>query len=269
MQAAPAETIELSESWTRALRELDDDLRRRAAAEKTRRAYGADVEHFAAWCTARSLEPAAVGVRDLRRYAASLSQASLKSSSLARKIASLRALYRVLRERGEIAQSPAELLTLPKRPRTLPHVLHRRASSRRSSMRSAARRRLTCATARCSSSPTRRACAPRSSSAPTVVSVDFDGERVRIEGKGGKTRFVPVGEPALQAISRYLERARHALAVDAGEAGALPLEVRACALDLGRAPTPACLVAARRARRRRASARPAPLVRDPPARRRR
>jgi site-specific recombinase XerD len=33
-----------------------------------------------------------------------------------------------------------------------------------------------------------------------------------VEGKGGKTRFVPVGEPALRALTRYLERARAALA---------------------------------------------------------
>ena len=30
---------------------------------------------------------------------------------------------------------------------------------------------------------------------------------MRIEGKGGKTRFVPVGEPALRSIAAYLERA--------------------------------------------------------------
>jgi len=41
--------------------------------------------------------------------------------------------------------------------------------------------------------------------------VDFDGECVRVEGKGGKTRFVPTGEPALRAIGRYLERGRPAL----------------------------------------------------------
>jgi integrase/recombinase XerC/integrase/recombinase XerD len=42
--------------------------------------------------------------------------------------------------------------------------------------------------------------------------VDFDGESVRVEGKGGRTRLVPVGEHALAALSRYLERARPTLA---------------------------------------------------------
>jgi integrase/recombinase XerC/integrase/recombinase XerD len=48
----------------------------------------------------------------------------------------------------------------------------------------------------------------------TIDSVNFDGEQVRIEGKGSKTRLVPVGEPALRALQRYLERARPALAHD-------------------------------------------------------
>ena len=43
------------------------------------------------------------------------------------------------------------------------------------------------------------------------LAVDFDAEEVRVEGKGGKTRIVPVGEPALRAITRYLERGRPAL----------------------------------------------------------
>jgi site-specific recombinase XerD len=50
-----------------------------------------------------------------------------------------------------------------------------------------------------------------------VGSVDFDAEQVRVEGKGGKTRFVPVGEHALAALARYLERARRALDAGTGE----------------------------------------------------
>jgi integrase/recombinase XerC/integrase/recombinase XerD len=46
-------------------------------------------------------------------------------------------------------------------------------------------------------------------------SVEFDAEQIRIEGKGSKTRFVPVGEPALRAVAAYLERGRPAL--DAGD----------------------------------------------------
>jgi site-specific recombinase XerD len=48
-------------------------------------------------------------------------------------------------------------------------------------------------------------------------SVDFDGEEVRVEGKGSKTRIVPTGEPALAAVARYLERGRPALTAGDGE----------------------------------------------------
>lgn len=44
----------------------------------------------------------------------------------------------------------------------------------------------------------------------TVADVDLRGGVVRIEGKGGKDRLVPMGPMARQAMTRYLaERARH------------------------------------------------------------
>jgi integrase/recombinase XerC/integrase/recombinase XerD len=217
VSAATVAASALTERWQLALHELDADLRRRAAAEKTRRAYGGDVEQFAVWCSARSLEPDAVTVRDLRRYAASLSQAALKASSLARKIASLRALYRVLREHGEVAQNPAELMTLPKRPRSLPHVLRpaelaglldRIGATTPLEVRDRAMFELAYASGLRAEELVNLG----------VSAIDFDGEQVRVEGKGSKTRFVPVGETALAAIARYLERARPALAHDGDEA---------------------------------------------------
>jgi integrase/recombinase XerC/integrase/recombinase XerD len=49
--------------------------------------------------------------------------------------------------------------------------------------------------------------------------VDFDAEAIRVEGKGGKTRLVPVGEHALSALERYLARSRPLLS--SGEESAL------------------------------------------------
>ena len=45
-----------------------------------------------------------------------------------------------------------------------------------------------------------------------LESVDPDGEELRVDGKGGRTRVVPAGEPAWLAIEAYLSRARPALA---------------------------------------------------------
>ncbi len=48
-------------------------------------------------------------------------------------------------------------------------------------------------------------------------SVDFEGETVRVRGKGGKERIVPLGEPAQRAVAAYVERARPALVAGAEE----------------------------------------------------
>jgi len=202
-----------AERWPEALRDFDADLRLRAAAEKTRRAYGGDLAHFAQWCAGRSLTPVEVDARVLRRYAAQRSQEGLSPASLARTVASLRSFYRMLREHGLVASNPAELLTLPKRPRSLPHVLRpqelaqlldRIPQTTPLELRDRAMLELA------------YACGLRAEELVTLTidSVDFDAEQLRIEGKGSKTRLVPVGEPALRALTRYLERARPALAHD-------------------------------------------------------
>jgi site-specific recombinase XerD len=51
------------------------------------------------------------------------------------------------------------------------------------------------------------------------ASADPDAEQVRVEGKGGRTRFVPVGEHAWRSLERYRARGRPAL--DAGDSPAL------------------------------------------------
>ena len=87
-----------SESWLRALRLLDADLRRRGMAERTRRAYGIDAAQLALWCTSSDLDPADVTPRVLRRYAQALSERRAGPATVARKLAALRQLYRVLHE---------------------------------------------------------------------------------------------------------------------------------------------------------------------------
>ncbi len=207
----------LSPAWREALALLDADLRRRGAAEKTRRAYGTDLDQFALWATDAGLAPATIGPRELRRYAARLSERRCAPSTVARKLASLRACFRTLREHGIVAQNPAELVATPKQGSHLPRVLRpdelvalldRIPATTALELRDRAMFELT------------YACGLR---AEEVVNLDagaivFDAEEVRVEGKGGKTRIVPAGEHALQAVARYLERARPALDGGTGEA---------------------------------------------------
>ena len=47
--------------------------------------------------------------------------------------------------------------------------------------------------------------------------LDFESERIRVLGKGGKERLLPVGEPAQRALERYRAKGRHVLATDPAE----------------------------------------------------
>jgi integrase/recombinase XerC/integrase/recombinase XerD len=194
---------------------FDADLRRRGLAEATRRAYGVDCGQFAAWASARGAEPAGVDYRTLRRYAAALSERRVVGATVARKLAALRALFRCLREHGTVQANPADLVPAPKRAQKLPRVLSpdelaslldRIPASTPLAVRDRAIFELAYASGL------------RAEELVTVetAGVDFDAEHVRVEGKGAKTRFVPVGETALAAISRYLDGARPALAAAQG-----------------------------------------------------
>ena len=67
-------TAAVSEPWRAALRTFDQDLQRRGAAERTRRAYGTDAAELAGWATANGLNPQQVDYKVLRRWAARMSQ---------------------------------------------------------------------------------------------------------------------------------------------------------------------------------------------------
>src|SRR6185503_8636321 len=111
------------DGWRRALVLLEQDLRRRGAAEKTRHAYAVDGRQFVHWVCAQRLAPVDVTPRLLRRYAAELTAAGQAPSTVARKLASMRALFRSLVEHGLLEQNPADLLSAPRHAERLPRVL--------------------------------------------------------------------------------------------------------------------------------------------------
>ena len=62
-----------------------------------------------------------------------------------------------------------------------------------------------------------------------LADVDFEQEHVRVRGKGGKERVVPLGEEAAHVVARYLREARPELARGANDA--LFLSTRGRRLD--------------------------------------
>src|SRR3954463_5435092 len=110
-------------TWGAHLRAFDSHLKARGMAEKTRTAYGTDVAQLAEWAAAQGFDPFTLDPRMLRRYAGVISERGLTKSSVARKIASTRAFYRHLVQRGLLDANPADLVATPKKDQSLPRVL--------------------------------------------------------------------------------------------------------------------------------------------------
>jgi site-specific recombinase XerD len=205
------EGTELSPRWEAALLGFAREQERRGVAASTKRAYATDLEELAAWATVRGLEPGALRYRDLRGFAAALSNRGLKKSSVARKLAAVRTFHAFLVNSGQAEANPAELLPTPKREQRLPRTLGRddvAALLERIPVKTPLEARDKAMFELAYS------CGLRAEEIVSldVTSIEFDSEELRVVGKGRKTRLVPIGEPAQRALRRYLEGARHALA---------------------------------------------------------
>jgi integrase/recombinase XerC/integrase/recombinase XerD len=202
--------------WDEALSGFDRDARGRGVAERTRHAYGTDLGRFAEWAKRMGLGPEAVRHRDVRRYAAGLSQGGAAPATVARKLAAIRGLFDHLVRSERIGQNPADLVSSPKRDQKLPQVmtgeqvrtlLERIPATTPLELRDRAMLELA------------YSCGLRCEEIVLLDlgAFDFETEQLRVLGKGSKERLLPVGEPAQRALSAYLERGRGALANDGSE----------------------------------------------------
>src|ERR671931_957206 len=204
---------QLDPAWSRALSAFDGTLKAHGMADKTRRAYGVDMQQLAEWATRRGTGPTDLGPRELRRYAAVLSEGGCSKTTVARKLAAIRSFYRSLVERRELDANPADLVASPKRDSYLPRVLkpgevagmlERIPASTPLELRDRAMFELAYAAGLRAEELVNM----------DLTDLDADGEELRVEGKGGRTRIVPAGELAWRALESYLDRGRTALASD-------------------------------------------------------
>ncbi len=216
MEASEVSEPSISPSWEAALISYERELGTRQASPNTRRAYRNDLSELAGWASGRGLEPTDVSYRLLRGFAATLAGRDLERSTVSRKLAATRGLFDHLRRAGRLPQNPAELLPHPRGESRLPRVmsteeirtlLDRIGASSPLERRDKAMLEVAyCCGLRCSELV-----------GLELESIDFDSETVRVLGKGGKERIVPLGEPAQKAVSGYLERGRPALSSSPSE----------------------------------------------------
>jgi site-specific recombinase XerD len=173
----------------------------------TRRAYGTDVAEFGAWLHAQGASVDDVDARLLAAYAAELGAARpgrtprrLAPATIGRKLAAVRAF---LRFTLGAARVPDARLA-PRRPRRLPETLKQEeveAELERFSADDplAVRNRALVELVYSAGLRSREAVDL------DLGDVEFDQEALRVHGKGGKERVVPLGEEAHYWVKRWLE----------------------------------------------------------------
>lgn len=211
---AECATLADAEQTTAMQTALDDYLhwlrseRRKSAA--TLRAYGADLRAFADWLATAGRDFATASRFDLRRYLVELEQQGLVATSVQRKLASIRGLFRWLRERGAIAKDPTHQLRGPKSPRRVPRFL------------TTAEVDLLLAQPFDDSPQGRRdrailevlystGCRVSECAGMRLAELDLDEGIVRVLGKGQKERLALLGGPARAAIAAWLPARRDLL----------------------------------------------------------
>ena len=207
---------EIAPGWEAALLMFAREKETAGASAATRKAYAGDLRELAAWATGRDLDPGRLRYRDLRAYAAELSNRGLARSSVGRKLAAIRSFGDHLVRAGKAESNPADLLASPKREQRLPRAL---GKSEVAELLDRIPARTPLETRDRAMFELAYSCGLRADEIVTLDlgSVDFEGESVRVLGKGSKERLVPIGEPAQKALRRYLETARPALAGRGGE----------------------------------------------------
>ena len=188
-------------------------LERRLSAH-TVRAYVQDLEQYDRFLTGQKIrETSDVRPRHIETYVAS---AGWAASTVARKIAALRAFHEFLRRRGSAAENPAAPVRPPRRSRPLPDVLdaHQVEALLRSprgevpaSVRDRALLEMAYATGLRASELVKL----------RLEEIDFEEQLVRCVGKRSRERIVPYGAPAKAALARYLDGARPGFLRDRSE----------------------------------------------------
>jgi integrase/recombinase XerC len=177
----------------------------RNVSPRTVEAYGSDLAQFREFVVGERGSDVGVETVDhllIRRWMALLHK-GLKKSSIGRKLAAVRAFFKYLVRESMVAKNPAELVSTPKKEKRVPYHLNIDEvtalveSPREGDLLSLRDRAIL---------ETLYSCGIRVSELTGlhVGGLDLEEGVVRVLGKGGKERVVPIGRHARRALSDYL-----------------------------------------------------------------
>ncbi len=204
------------------MKQLIDKFRDRLKVERnasahTLRSYSADLEQFHGFLKEKKLAQGSggeVAVEKIDHLAIRAFLSSLyrdhKKSSLGRKLASLRSFLKYRVQEGYLLRNPAEIVATPRQEKPLPNFMpvdeaFALMETPNPSQTWGARDKAILETL--------YSTGIRVSELVGLCEGDLDSSLgiVRVFGKGGKERIVPIGEKALEALRVYLEKRNEAI----------------------------------------------------------
>lgn len=198
---------EISSPWQKAIHAFIDDLTvLRKLSPHTQTNYRRDLQQFAAFCYHKNLDkPEEVLAADVRNWVAQLNRRQSSGRSIQRALSSLRSFYRFYCKQGH-AVNPAMGIQAPKAKKSLPKALDTDSIQQLLtiegndwlSLRDRAILELFY------SSGLRLS----ELSGLSLADIDLDDRSLQVTGKGNKTRQLPIGRFALEAIQAWLPQRR-------------------------------------------------------------
>jgi len=183
---------------------LDSLYIEKGLSKNTVSSYKNDITSFSSWCDKEHLDRLKITDLNLNNYISNLFSIGLKSSSINRKISSIKHFYLFLLKKKVIKNSPADEITTPKQEKYLPtsmsedeveSLLGSPKSSIKIERRDKAMIEILYATGMRISELVNL----------KLTDIDFNRSVLKVFGKGSKERLVPYGEKAAEALRIYLE----------------------------------------------------------------
>ena len=183
---------------------LDSLYIEKGLSKNTVSSYKNDISSFSSWCDKEHLDRLKITDLNLNNYISNLFSTGLKSSSINRKISSIKHFYLFLLKKKVIKNSPVDEIAIPKQEKYLPTsmsedevecLLGSPKSSIKIERRDKAMIEILYATGMRISELVNL----------KLTDIDFNRSVLKVFGKGSKERLVPYGEKAAEALRIYLE----------------------------------------------------------------